>query len=659
MKKIFFLLSVFSLFIFSFQAFAAQKIEDVFTDIKKDYIYYNELQTLYDKGVITPDLNGKFNPNKLLSRDEFIGIAMEVGCSKCIKPYTSMEYILKYTNQKTFYDVDEKNDYGYCIADAYVNDVVKGYSAGYTCQDGTTQSGQTPFCTNNNITLEEAVAFLLRNSSVFTIADNQNVISQIQAGLVTQKLANDVNITNTDGSVYTFYGYFKKALDLDYFEYDLSGNQKKYSLVSVDSNGNINPKQYITKQDFLKMAYIISKINSCSLENNDTSLSQIGTQIGIFDKMCTVGQENCQKSNLDDATSTYDFKADTSQACKLGVKNVIWIFYNKNTKETFIEKGEYLDNYTLKSKGNWIIRLGVEDNCGNISSSESTIHNDNSNLSLQIQTNITPGSGSLEVDFTSITNCQNCTYSWDFGDGKNSQDKNPSHTFTNSGNYNVTLKITDPNNNTAQAKVSIYVGSSVKDKLDELEKEIGKNNIIDEIKDIINENENSTQIKDKLDELEKEIGKNNIIDEIKDTIENTSQQITDLSTVDTDGDGVMDNVDKCPTIPGSKDNSGCPVLDQVCLPNSEIDMCGTGFSCNAKGYCEAKKETNLSSACILPTSGSSIFGNVACNSCPCAYQFDFIATLRKCDVIIPAIVSPDGTKMYGKGNAYEIPYDYK
>lgn len=74
---------------------------------------------------------------------------------------------------------------------------------------------------------------------------------------------------------------------------------------------------------------------------------------------------------------------------------------------------------------------------------------------------------------------------------------------------------------------------------------------------------------------------------------------------------------------------------------------------------KAKKETNLSSACILPTSWSSIFWNVVCNSCPCAYQFDFIAILRKCDVIIPAIVSPDGTKMYGKWNAYEIPINKK
>jgi len=49
------------------------------------------------------------------------------------------------------------------------------------CQDGTTKASEIPFCTNNNITLEEAVAFLLRNSSIFTIQDNQNILSQIQA----------------------------------------------------------------------------------------------------------------------------------------------------------------------------------------------------------------------------------------------------------------------------------------------------------------------------------------------------------------------------------------------------------------------------------------------------------------------------------------------
>ncbi|MDP2395698.1 MAG: S-layer homology domain-containing protein [bacterium] len=44
----------------------------MFSDINSNYKYLNELQTLYDKGMIFPDKNGKFNPNELLNRDEFV-----------------------------------------------------------------------------------------------------------------------------------------------------------------------------------------------------------------------------------------------------------------------------------------------------------------------------------------------------------------------------------------------------------------------------------------------------------------------------------------------------------------------------------------------------------------------------------------------------------
>ncbi|MDR1988215.1 MAG: hypothetical protein LBQ24_05835 [Candidatus Peribacteria bacterium] len=49
-------------FIFCFLAFsslveASTKIEEVFSDIDTNYEYYNELQTLYDKGMIFPDSN--------------------------------------------------------------------------------------------------------------------------------------------------------------------------------------------------------------------------------------------------------------------------------------------------------------------------------------------------------------------------------------------------------------------------------------------------------------------------------------------------------------------------------------------------------------------------------------------------------------------------
>lgn len=654
MKKILQVIMLFFIFSLIVDVFASQKIEDVFIDIKKDYIYYNELQNLYDKWVISPDLEKKFNPNKLLSRDEFIGIAMEVWCSKCILPQVSPEYILKYNNKKTFYDVTNTNDYSYCIADGYSKDVVKWYSPWYVCQDGTTKAGEIPFCTNNNITLEEAVAFLLRNSSIFTIQDNQNILSQIQAWLITQNLSKDVGIKNTDGSVYTFYWYFKKALELDYIEYDIYGKEKKYQLVELDSNGNLSPKQYITKEKFLKMAYIISKTNSCVWENISWEEAKIGLQIGIFDKSCTPGQKNCKKSELPDSEGIYDFFPEIEGACHLGIKNIVWMLYNKDTKENVFFAKEYLDNYTLPSKGNWILQVFVEDNCGNTSSAQSFFSNTSQPLSLQIEASSTYGTGILKTEFTSITNCQNCVYNWNFWDGKNSQEKNPSHIFQKPGSYIVRLQISDQNRNTLEAKISLYVQDVLNDKIDELQKEIGENELLNEIKNITDQED----LKKKLDELEKEIGENETLDEIKEIVD-TSKSWEDTSQIDTDKDGVIDNTDKCSNIFGSKDNFWCPILDKQCLPNSEIDTCWIGYTCSSKWYCEVEKIKNLTSTCLLPESGASIFWNVVCNSCPCEYSFDFFATLRKCDVVIPAIVSPDGKKMYGKWTPYEIPYEYK
>jgi hypothetical protein len=39
----------FSLLVFSQSLFSYDKIEDIFLDINKNYTYYNELQSLFDK----------------------------------------------------------------------------------------------------------------------------------------------------------------------------------------------------------------------------------------------------------------------------------------------------------------------------------------------------------------------------------------------------------------------------------------------------------------------------------------------------------------------------------------------------------------------------------------------------------------------------------
>jgi len=51
---------------------SSQKVEDVFSDINKNYKYLQELQILFDAGVIQADIHGKFNPYKLLTREEFV-----------------------------------------------------------------------------------------------------------------------------------------------------------------------------------------------------------------------------------------------------------------------------------------------------------------------------------------------------------------------------------------------------------------------------------------------------------------------------------------------------------------------------------------------------------------------------------------------------------
>lgn len=637
----------FSLLAFSQSIFSYDKVEDIFLDINKNYTYYNELQSLFDKWMITPDLEWKFNPNKLLTRDEFVWVVMEVWCSKCIKPNTALEYILKYSNKKVFFDVGDNNDYFYCISDAYNKDVVKWYSPSYVCQDWTTSSWETPFCTNNNITLEEAVAVLLRNSSVFTINDNNNIISQIEAWIITTDLAKDLKPKNLDWSVYTFYWYFKKALELDYKEYDIYWNEKKYSLIEIDSNWNINPKKYITKQDFLKIAYIISKINSCSLKNTSDNLN-FWLELENFDKECNKSLNNCTRSQLIDKTWTYDFKANIWTFCEKWIKDYTWYFYNQDTKENYLENWEYLDNYKLKSYWNWIIRLIVQDNCGNFSSSQSNIiYKDDKNIWLQIFANPIFWKWPLKVDFRVITSCLNCKYEWNFWDGNNSNLKNPTNTFKEIWIYEVELIMTLENWNKIKSKLVInviYDYDEIIKNIENLEKNAWDNTELQDelkrLKELIDNNQSNNQLIKQLESLD-------LIKKI------------DLSTIDTDWDWVFDDKDKCIYLYWDASNFWCPILDETCLPNSEINTCKSWFFCNTKWFCEVKKDISLIWTCIYPQNWSSVFWNVVCNTCPCDYKFDFLATLRKCDIVIPAIVSPNWNEIYSKWNPYQIPYNYK
>ena len=84
-----------------------------FADVPDSDPIHDDLQKLYDRGVVDLPADGKFHPDALMNRDEFTSIAIGVGCKKCLTP--TAEDILKYRTAP-FIDFDPKSPYFYCVS---------------------------------------------------------------------------------------------------------------------------------------------------------------------------------------------------------------------------------------------------------------------------------------------------------------------------------------------------------------------------------------------------------------------------------------------------------------------------------------------------------------------------------------------------------------
>lgn len=593
LKKIF--LSFSLMLAFAWTTYADKVlVENIFSDIDKNYEYREELQKLYDRGMIIPDGSGKFSPKAYLNRDEFVGISMEVICERCIQPHTEYKFLSEYTGKDVYFDIDEKNPYFYCVAEADAKKYVRWYDAGESCQNGTNKFGARPFCPVNRINREEAVAVLLRNSGIFTIADNQNIISQIYAGTITRKLWKDVNPTDKDGNPYTFYGYIQKALEYEIVDYDSEWKSKTLKLLYPDAAWNIKPDEHITKEEFLRMSYIALKSNSCK----DVVDNGLALRLDVFDKTCSKNQTWCSLSNLQDPENTYDFKPEVETTCESWVDDptwYIWRFQNLHTGEQIIKSGSYIDDYTFLSSGEWRVYVRVIDACWNTSEVYVTIFvsetpQDIKDISLNVWIEANPifGPESLLVDFGALVSWwkPEYTYEWDFWDGSTGYGKNIDHLYTSEWTYTVTLTVTDSYWNTWTATAVIQV----------------------------------TPNKDKC-------------------------------LVDSDGDFVVDCDDLCPTIKWNPWNKWCPFLETPCSWNQ--CSCPEWYTCS-----DRDPLTCSTGACIpnIPVRASclytpwkwSIFGWAVCSTCPCNTRLDFLADIRKCDLVFPAITSPRGDTIYSR-----------
>ncbi len=83
----------------------------------------------------------------------------------------------------------------------------------------------------------------------------------------------------------------------------------------------------------------------------------------------------------------------------------------------------------------------------------------------QANASIQKGAAPLSVDFSSegtkdFDPDDALTYSWDFGDGSTSSEKNPSYTFQENGSYDAVLTVTDQEGLTSESRMKIEVGNT-------------------------------------------------------------------------------------------------------------------------------------------------------------------------------------------------------
>ena len=583
------IISIFILFCFSGLTSSVQaseiKVENIFSDISSSYRYLDQLQELYEKWMVTPDNDGKFSPSALLQRDQFVGILTEVTCEKCIKPNTDVSLLTKYVNSSPFFDLDKNSEYFYCIASATDKWYVQWYQPGTTCEDGTLRSGEVPFCPANTITLEEAIAVILRASGIMTLEQAAQVEARIISGEITNDLSQDVSPRNLDGSINSFYPYLSKALSYEVVDIDSNGNETSYKLLEVEW-WRIYPKKALTKEEFLRIAFVALKANSCQeIEDNNLWL-----EIDLKDKSCSATDENCDVIVPGD-DDTYDFEGIVWWACEAWIQEpngYIWRHYHIETGEEIFRYGKYIDNYQFLKPGDWRVYLRVIDRCWNTWEVYNTLHINWNDLGVSIEAVPVYGNGPLKVNLESFVSggVGPYGYAWNFWDGSSWFGRTIDHIFTAEGTYTVTLVVTDSNGDSATATVLIKV------------------------------------------------------------VENTC-------TTDSDGDWVNDCIDKCPLIYGDNSNLGCPIYDITC--SEWWNSCPSWYSCQQNTAGENVCLPELVPQSCLYTGGSTLFGNTVCNTCPCANSLDFNATIRHCDVLFPAITSPDGKSIYSKGNNYIVP----
>ena len=168
--------------------------------------------------------------------------------------------------------------------------------------------------------------------------------------------------------------------------------------------------------------------NLCGVSIQNTEIKSMPKPVSFFGPTSNVG--DCLSGNITLATNSYGLPDSYS-----------WDFGDGsfgNTSDTLF------DHFypPVTSTSFYTIKLRVTNECGADSSSEviSIIPN---TLVAAFSTDTTVGCTPLDVKFTQFTVVGSNTQSWDFGDGNFTNTFSPTHTFTDTGSFQVSLAVSD------------------------------------------------------------------------------------------------------------------------------------------------------------------------------------------------------------------------
>jgi PKD repeat protein len=204
-------------------------------------------------------------------------------------------------------------------------------------------------------------------------------------------------------------------------------------------------------------------------ENTSYTYNQKGTQtcrLIVTDSISVLSEDTClvnvlnrrpiagftfspNDPSIQDEVNITDTSTDSDGA----IISCFWDF-GDGTTSTFKNP-----SHTFAQKGEWQITLTVTDNDG---TEDSITHKVTViNLPPAASFNCTPNAQTdIDIQFTDSSidpENKSISWLWDFGDGNTSELQTPTHKFTNEGDYNVTLTVTDDENATGTFTMTVPV----------------------------------------------------------------------------------------------------------------------------------------------------------------------------------------------------------